>query len=242
MNKLMDAADLEGLTAHVEQLTAIRTLLETQKVYADHLSDYWGRLWEYSFLIEVAGASKAMCVLDVGGTGTIFSYYLCLRGCQVWTVDIAEYKVMQADFVARQFPQFSGIKNLWVDGQDLSVFQDGTFDRVFSVCVIEHLSSRTAQAKMMREMVRVLVTGGILGLTYDVLFEPLRGQTPWSANEMGPFANPEEVHQFLIQPLAGQAVIHGNNDLFHPAKEPRERQPDTYGSIGSLFLRKVSNG
>ena len=47
-------------------------------------------------------------------------------------------------------------------------FPDGSFDRVYSICTVEHLTSPTRQA-MMREVGRILKPGGIAAITmcYD---------------------------------------------------------------------------
>jgi ubiquinone/menaquinone biosynthesis C-methylase UbiE len=81
-----------------------------------------------------------------------------------------------------------------VEGMEKISSQDETFDRVISVSVIEHCravpvkneakapqveADRKLQARMMKEMARVLKKGGLLVVTVDFLF-PLGGVVPES--------------------------------------------------------------
>lgn len=241
VNKLIDAADLPEFEAPAHGLQALRAKFEALRVpYSRHLSDTWSRMWEYSMMVTVSQAAEGMRVLDVGGTGTIFAYYLAVLGCQVHTIDIDEHKVQAAAELAQQVPAFGLMQNQRMSVLDMSAYRDHTFDRVFAVCVIEHLPSREAQAQAMREMVRVLKPGGLLGLTYDVVSPAAQGFPHMSiAGEVGGFETAAEVETLLFKPVADVAAIYGNTPVLWGALEPRSRAPeDFYGSIGTLFLVK----
>ncbi len=237
----MDLADLDRLRSHVDSLVAVKNVLDGAGVaYSSHLSGYWGRHWEYSTLVESLGNPSGLTVLDVGGMATLLPYYLVRLGCQVKTVDPAEMHLQEANEIAQRIPEFVGVENCQGYGQSMGFFPDSTFDRVFSVCVIEHLPDRENQGQMMKEMIRVLKPGGILGMTYDVLEEPERSRRTAGSAEIGPFASEDEVWQYLLWPIYPQATLYGNTDLWHPAQNPGERIPGgLWGSIGSLFLQKA---
>ena len=108
-----------------------------------------------------------MSVLDIGGASTPFSFYLADLGCTVKIVDNDWGNcgiIYNANYVAKRM----GWKLEALD-RDIFLglpFKDNTFDRVFSICVIEHLTSETRR-HMMKEIGRVLKPGGIAALTTD---------------------------------------------------------------------------
>ena len=130
--------------------------------------DIWfkRKLWEISTIVVNSAPIEGMKVLDCGGASTIFSFYLASKGCRVYTVDIDWRKqgiVENADFVSQTMGL--GMHNLKVSMTQLP-YEDNYFDRVFSVCVLEHLAHKE-QDKAIKEMSRVLKPGGIMALTFD---------------------------------------------------------------------------
>lgn len=126
-----------------------------------------GKLWENAWVLHHAGAQRGQRVLDVGGTSTIFSFYLASLGCRVTVVDNDWANcgtLYSASHVARAMGW--SLQALDRDVSQPLPFPDGAFDRVFSVCVIEHLPPRVRQF-LLREIGRVLRPGGIAGITMD---------------------------------------------------------------------------
>lgn len=130
--------------------------------------DIWfkRKLWEISTIVVNSAPLRDMKVLDCGGASTIFSFYLASKGCHVYTIDIDWRKqgiVENADFVSQTMGL--GMHNLKGNMTQMP-YENNFFDRVFSVCVLEHLSYKE-QDKAIKEMSRVLKPGGIMALTFD---------------------------------------------------------------------------
>lgn len=232
---------MKELEIHVRAMERLADLFsDIKSMYASHLSNYWGRMWEYGMLVEVSKPQPGAWVLDVGGMGTLLDYYLHRLGCRVNCVDPAQVHLDNASALIGRLEEFRGMYNRIGKGQDLGFFPDGTFDCVYSVCVIEHLPTREDQTRMMLEMNRVLRPGGILGLTYDY-WEMDNPDQNWS--EIGPFSSEKQIWDTLINPLLGSSDLYGNEDIMHLADEPGGRTPDGPGAtIGTLFMRKKSMG
>lgn len=230
---------MKDLERHVRVMESIAEMFSRNNLpYSSHLSNYWGRMWEYGMMVEVSNPRSGDWVLDVGGMGTLLDYYLKRLGCVVSCVDPAQVHLDDANVLTMHATEFYGIDNRIGKGQDLGFFPDGVFDCVYSVCVIEHLPTREEQTEMFLEMIRVVKPGGILGITYDY-WEMDNPEQNWS--EVGPFKSESQVRETLINPALGIADLYGNNDILSPAAEPGGRTPDGPGAtIGTLFMRRKS--
>jgi SAM-dependent methyltransferase len=125
------------------------------------------KMWENAWILAHMRPNPEEIVLDLGGASTIFSYYLASKGCRVYCIDNdwgCHGIVYNARYVAK--------KMKWpieIYDRDLAKrfpFKDGFFNKVFCVCVLEHLRSPVRQA-VMREINRVLKSTGSAGFTFD---------------------------------------------------------------------------
>jgi SAM-dependent methyltransferase len=182
------------------------------------------KLWENSWLIAHAQPAPGQRVLDLGGASSLFSFYLAQLGCKVQVVDNDWNNcavVYNAGYVAEQMDW-----DLRALDRDLSrplPFARDHFDRVFCVCVLEHLPSRLRQF-VMREVGRVLKPGGLAGLTidYDI-------QRPVRFTDKGlRFAYRQKIERDLIRPSGLR--IHGNADWVDACP------PSQF--LGAFFLKK----
>lgn len=125
------------------------------------------KLWENAWVLAHANIKKGDTVLDLGGASTILSFYLASKGCSVTCVDNdwgCHGIVYNARYVARRMRW-----PLKVHNRDLALplpFDSNVFDKVFCVCVLEHLTSE-ARKTVAKEIGRVLKPGGIAALTFD---------------------------------------------------------------------------
>lgn len=125
------------------------------------------KLWENIWILAHADAKKGDAILDLGGASTILSYYLASIGNSVVCVDNdwgCHGIVYNARYVAKRMHW-----PLKVYNRDLALtlpFGDNSFDKVFCVCVLEHLTSEVRR-NVMKEISRVLKPGGIAALTFD---------------------------------------------------------------------------
>lgn len=132
-----------------------------------HADTERGKLWENAWVLAHARVAPGQRVLDVGGASTLFSFYLASLGCETVVVDNDWANcgtLHNAAYVARRMGW--RLRALDRDIQRPLPFSDGGCDRVFSICVLEHLPPRLRQS-LMREIGRVLAPGGIAGFTTD---------------------------------------------------------------------------
>ncbi len=125
------------------------------------------KLWENAWVTRHTQPAPGHRVLDIGGASTIFSFYLASRGCRVAVVDNdwancgtlynARYVAARLDWQLEVFD-----RNV---NQPLP-FPARSFDRVYSICVLEHLPPAVRQ-HLMREVGRVLKPSGLAGFTCD---------------------------------------------------------------------------
>ncbi len=103
-------------------------------------------------------------VLDVAaGTGAYALYYAA-RGLDVTALDITPSYIEILDQKALQqgVKVSSGVN----DARDLSAYADNSFDHVFCMGPIYHLTEATDRERVMNECCRVLKPGGLLFLAY----------------------------------------------------------------------------
>ena len=127
------------------------------------------KLWENVWIINHSDIRSGMKVLDIGGASTAFSFYLASLGCFVSVVDNDWGNcgtLYNTDYVGKKMGW--DIKGYDHDISERLLFPDNHFDRIFSICTVEHLSSAMRQI-MMKEVGRVLKPNGIVGITmcYD---------------------------------------------------------------------------
>jgi SAM-dependent methyltransferase len=124
------------------------------------------KLWENALAVHHSGLRDGERVLDIGGASTPFSFYLASRGCDVAVLDNDWANcgtIFNTDYV--------GARMGWkLKAHDADVakpfpFASASFDRVFSICTIEHLPSSVRRA-MMAEVGRVLKSGGVAAITF----------------------------------------------------------------------------
>jgi len=222
INKLADLQDMHQLARKpiLKRLADLRaTLGETGLGFSDHLQKHWLRMWEYSSAIMESRVDVRMRVLDAGGTGTVFSYYLAAEGCRVTTVDIDRKKVDDAVALSKHLglDMIHRLESI----TELSD-KDASYDRVFCISVIEHINAEN-QPRAVTELARVLKPGGILSITFDY--------GTYAADS--PFVSPEEVDERIIEP-SGLTVL---GDDFVPFSQDLGTHSEQY-TFGSLFLKK----
>ncbi len=132
-----------------------------------HAETRRGKLWENAWVAHHAGLQSGQRVADIGGASTFFSFYLASLGCDVTVIDNDWANcgtLFNANYVARKMGW--KLRALDRDVDKPLPFSDNSLDRVFSICVLEHLPPLLRQ-KLMKEIGRVLKPGGIAGFTTD---------------------------------------------------------------------------
>ena len=141
----------------------------------------WSRRWEWPWAVLAGDVRPGMRVLDAGCGGSPLLAYLSRRGTKCFGVDSGaeETKLTWQDKVLlacgvhyqsgfhrrhlRRFPRITFKK----ESLGSMSFEDGFFDRVFCISVMEHIPAKN-QVQAMRELARVLRPGGFLVITMDL--------------------------------------------------------------------------
>ncbi|MHB8155155.1 MAG: class I SAM-dependent methyltransferase [Candidatus Omnitrophota bacterium] len=184
-----------------------------------------GKLWENSWIAVHSGVNAKDRVLDIGGASTAFVFYLASLGCSVKVIDndwSCSGMVYNTKYVARKMNW-----DIEVFDRDISKpipFPNNSFDRVFSICTVEHLSS-SVRRRMMREVARVLKPGGIVGITID--YDPQRKAL--AADRGLRFGYRQKLFEEIINPSG--LSLYGNDDLV-------DTGTGEDGFLGALFLKK----
>jgi ubiquinone/menaquinone biosynthesis C-methylase UbiE len=166
----------DGYARHVE---FNRRFLQTNdaamerygKLWAKDTFRLWSRRWEYPFaaerVIEFAKtqSDKPLRVLDAGSGVTYFPYFLCaqLPDAQITCYDNnpAYHSMFQAIH-----ERMSDCRVRFLEGMLQKIpLPDGSFDAVCCISVLEHTSN---YEEILDEFSRVLRSGGLLVLTFDL--------------------------------------------------------------------------
>ena len=165
------------------------------------------KIWEEAWCLRHAEIQPGMRVLDVGGASTPFSFYIASKGTAVEVIDNDWGNcgtVYNANYVARKMSL--GLKAIDWDVSRGLPFADKSFDRIFSICVIEHLPSMVRRF-LMKEIGRVLMPGGLAGFTTD--YDPHRRDL---ATDRGlRFGYLEKFREDVLKPSGLKLV--GNTEL-----------------------------
>ncbi len=183
------------------------------------------KLWENAWLLAHAAPAAGEEVLDIGGASTLFSFYLAWRGARVSVVDNdwgLHGLIFNARHVARTMKWPMKVFN-----RDLCArlpFADRSFDKLYCVCVLEHLSPQVRQ-QTMAEVHRVLKVGGICALTID-----------YDAGRCDPgmdrglrYGYPQKLQRDVLDP--SRLGLWGNQML-------TDDGPESF-FLGALFLKKA---
>lgn len=166
------------------------------------------REFEYPWAFFTAGVESGMKVLDVGGGLSGFQFVLDKEGCEVVNVDPSAKE-------DRRWSTVDG-RNRWLTednhaelnklfGTDVRLVMDtvqagladgqlekGTFDRIFCLSVIEHVSLEEGRA-MLDSIAELLKPGGRLLLTVDLFLDVL----PFGVREANFWGSNIDVHELL---------------------------------------------
>ncbi len=182
------------------------------------------KAWENAWVIVHSGVKTGQRVLDIGGASTPFSFHLADRGCGVSVLD-NDWGNCGTIYNANHAARRMGWKLNAVDADAgrRFPFADASFDRVFSICTIEHMPSDVRRG-MMREVGRVLAPGGIAGITF--CYDP--NHRVLTVDKGLRFGYRRKFMADVVEPSG--LGIHGNTELVDFAEEP--------GFLGAVFLAK----
>lgn len=173
----------------------------------DDINFPWFLYWEIVWIVLNNEFKPNQEVLDIGGSSSLFSYYLASKGVKVTTVDIQKELVNNANLVAKKLGW--DLTNYAMDMRKLDF--NSKFDHITSICVYEHLPMYD-RVEINKKIKDQLVKGGKFSITFDYR-NPAR---------FAKINSPEDVFKQFIKPsglnIRGNKEFYDNekNYLLHP--------------------------
>lgn len=128
----------------------------------DDMNFPWFLYWEIIWILMHANFKRGEKILDLGGSSSLFSYYLASKGFEVVTVDLQRELVENANFVAQEMNW--NLKNFVMDMRDLNFSEK--FDHITSICVYEHIPMYD-RVEINKKIKELLNKGGKFSITFD---------------------------------------------------------------------------
>jgi 2-polyprenyl-3-methyl-5-hydroxy-6-metoxy-1,4-benzoquinol methylase len=167
----------------------------------------WFLYWEIVWVVLNNDFSPGCRVLDLGGSSSLFSYYLASKSCDVTTVDLNKELVENGNAIAERLGW--KMRNLAMDIRDLA--GDDKYDHITSICVYEHIPLKD-RVSINQHIAEKLNDGGHFSITFDYR----------NPSRFVSIDSPEDVRRQFIEPsslkVRGNEVFHdnGKNYLLHP--------------------------
>src|SRR3989304_2278602 len=118
------------------------------------------RCYEFRRTYELLKPKKGELIFDLSSP-KLLSHFLSEKGCRVVTADMNKEEVADWTTLTRKRRKLPS----WVIADGVSLgFKDDTFDKVFSISVLEHIPG-DGDTRTMKELARVLKPGGRLVVT-----------------------------------------------------------------------------
>jgi 2-polyprenyl-3-methyl-5-hydroxy-6-metoxy-1,4-benzoquinol methylase len=175
---------------------------------ADDKNLPWFLYWEIVWVVLNNDFKPEHRVLDLGGSSSLFSYYLASKGVDITTIDLQKELVDNANFVAKEMSW--DLKNHVMDMRELN-FDPTKFDQITSICVYEHIPmyDRVTINKRIKDL---LVEGGKFSITFDY-------RNPSRFTQIN---SPKDIYEQFVKPsglkISGNKdfIDNGKNYLLHP--------------------------
>jgi 2-polyprenyl-3-methyl-5-hydroxy-6-metoxy-1,4-benzoquinol methylase len=176
--------------AVLDEKLSIPYLKTMEKLRSYHAAGPIGpnKFWEYPWILANLHLEPHLTVLDAGCGRAPLQFFLAEMSMKMTGIDPNENVGWHG--IDKRLARKYGVDIQYkVEGMEKIGFPDESFDRVISVSVIEHCradivkddlrtpqskADKKLQAKMMKEMARVLKKGGLLVVTVDI-FYPING-------------------------------------------------------------------
>jgi hypothetical protein len=207
----------------------------------------WFLYWEIFWALRNTPLEKGSWILDAGGSCSLFWAFLCeLRRYRVFSCELNKKLVDQAEKIAQErdynniFQMDRWSSSLVQDITELKLFPHRSFEAIFSICVMEHLTLQQRQ-QAMTEFHRTLVPGGRLTMTFDYQnpHPAIYAPDPEKDPKENLLSTPEQLRSSFL--LDGDLFeILGNKEFFDNGKRYLGHPRFNYApyTFGALFLRR----
>ena len=151
----------------------------------DDINFPWFLYWEIIWVVLNNNFSNKHSVLDLGGSSSLFSYYLASKGVNIITTDLQKDLVDNANIVAKQMGW--NLENYVMDMRELNF--DSCFDHITSICVYEHIPM-FERVIINKKIKALLVEGGKFSITFDY-------KNPLGSAKIN---SPKDVYEQFVKP------------------------------------------
>ncbi len=122
----------------------------------------WFLYWEIVWIVLNNSFVPGQRLLDLGGSSSLFSYYMASKGLDVSTVDLQQDLADNGNMVAEKMGW--QLQNYCMDMRSMTF--DRLFDHITSVCVFEHIPMYD-RVEINKEINDLLKEGGHFSITFD---------------------------------------------------------------------------
>lgn len=177
------------------------------KDISDDINFPWFLYWEIYWIVKNGEFKASDKILDLGGSSSLFSYYLAHKGYDVTTVDVQDELVANANLVAEKMHW--NLKNIKMDMSKLTL--NNKFTHITSICVFEHIPMYE-RIKINKSILQLLEEKGRFSITIDYK----------NPSRFASINNPEDVRDQFIIPsglkIRENEMLYDNNKryLLHP--------------------------
>ncbi len=193
------------------------------------------KMWEYARGLAALPPNPGGRVLDFGGGGTLPPFFIAAQGIPVQVLDIDQNLNQHSVDLAqkRNWPLSVAHFDLGDPDLELPVDWVGAFDRIYSYCVLEHITFER-QKRVLTKLAKSLMPGGGMAISFE-FGSDAPAEAPW--REPG-------VVEEMAQILQTQGVKRVEPSLFVDGGEryPLDKSfPDARFTFGMLVLEKPAN-
>lgn len=182
----------------------------------------WFLYWEIVWVCLHSSFRKGQRLLDLGGSSSLFSYYLASKGLEVTTVDLQEDLVENANRVGAAMGW--SLENVVMDMTKMSF--TSPFDHITSICVYEHIPM-FERVKINRSIAELLVPDGRFSITFDY-----RNPSRFAAINSPKDVSEQFVEASGLEPIGNQVFLDtGDRYLLHPFFHPRTQWNARWGEV-----------
>jgi 2-polyprenyl-3-methyl-5-hydroxy-6-metoxy-1,4-benzoquinol methylase len=122
----------------------------------------WFLYWEIVWIVLNNDFKSGQRLLDLGGSSSLFSYYMASKGLDVSTVDLQQELADNGNITAEKMGW--QLRNYTMDMRSMEF--DTRFDHITSVCVFEHIPMYD-RVEINKEIKALLKDGGHFSITFD---------------------------------------------------------------------------
>lgn len=128
----------------------------------DDVNFPWFLYWEIVWVILNNNYLSNQKLLDLGGSSSLFSYYVASKGLEIITIDLNKELVDNANYVAAKMNW--NLTNYEMNMENIDFKED--FDHITSICVFEHIPMYS-RVKINRKIKQILKQDGTFSITFD---------------------------------------------------------------------------